>query len=329
MKGLTWVMWRRHRAVAWTALALTAVASCCIGYWFYRQTAFQQDHGIAGCDILLPVCHGKAMPDWDSRAYGDLTGELRLTHREALLNAGSALLYVPLLVAVFIGAPLFARDLENGTYRLAITQSVSPRRWLAAKLAFAVALTAGATLVVTALYGWWWHSTWRDFGDLIWDSPTPFFNAGPAAVAIALLALVLGATIGLVVRRTLPAMAISLAVCGGMLGLLRKGRLPEHLWPVSTARAAPGSYADIPRYARYRFEGYETASGEKLSNLVCVGSDPERARCRDRHDVVSSIAEYHAAGDYWPMQGVLAGGCLAVAAVLVAGCLWWGGRRPA
>ncbi|WP_217197597.1 ABC transporter permease [Streptomyces buecherae] len=329
MKGLTWVVWRQHRATAWTVLALTAVAACCVGYWFHQQYAFQQENGIAGCDILLPTCRGKPLPD----PYDDVAGAthtLRTTYRDVLLRAGNTLLYLPLLVATFIGAPLFARDLESGTHRLVLTQSVSPRRWLAVKLAFAVALTLFATLVVTVLYGWWWHSTWRDFGNLVWDSPTPFLNAGPAAVAIVLLALVLGAAVGLIIRKTLPAMVISLGVVYGALALLRTWQPVKHLWPLSTARFGLGEEQDLGRQERVRFYGYETSSGEKLPVGTCIGHGRgEEDRCLDRYDVVGVIVEYHPASAYWPTQWVLAGICLTVAAALVAGCLWWVGRRTA
>ena len=37
---------------------------------------------------------------------------------------------LPLAVGVFWGAPLLAREVEQGTIRLVFTQSVSRRRWL-------------------------------------------------------------------------------------------------------------------------------------------------------------------------------------------------------
>jgi len=36
---------------------------------------------------------------------------------------------VPGLIGIFWGAPLVARELETGTYRLAWTQSVTRKRW--------------------------------------------------------------------------------------------------------------------------------------------------------------------------------------------------------
>ena len=42
----------------------------------------------------------------------------------------------PALIGIFWGAPLIARELETGTYRLAWNQSVTRARWIAVKLAW-------------------------------------------------------------------------------------------------------------------------------------------------------------------------------------------------
>ena len=54
----------------------------------------------------------------------------------------------PALIGLFFGAPLIARELETGTFRLAWTQSVTRKRWLAAKLGVVgvVAMAIGGLL---------------------------------------------------------------------------------------------------------------------------------------------------------------------------------------
>ena len=42
--------------------------------------------------------------------------------------------WCPLLVGLFWGAPVLAREFERGTHRLAWTQSVPRRAWLVVKL---------------------------------------------------------------------------------------------------------------------------------------------------------------------------------------------------
>src|SRR5262249_60937959 len=63
---------------------------------------------------------------------------------------------IPGLVGVLLAAP-FVLELESGTYRLAWTQSITRRRWIATKLALAVGTALLAALVLTLLMTWW-HS---------------------------------------------------------------------------------------------------------------------------------------------------------------------------
>lgn len=68
-----------------------------------------------------------------------------LLYKAVYQYATVAVLAVPFLVAAWAGATLIGRELETGTARLAWTQSVSPARWLANKLAVPAALIAVGT----------------------------------------------------------------------------------------------------------------------------------------------------------------------------------------
>ena len=71
--------------------------------------------------------------------------DLLTSNDRLLFNGGIAVLAVaPAVIGIFWGAPLVARELETGTYRLAWNQSVTRGRWLAAKLGFSVLATAVA-----------------------------------------------------------------------------------------------------------------------------------------------------------------------------------------
>jgi ABC-type transport system involved in multi-copper enzyme maturation permease subunit len=66
---------------------------------------------------------------------------------------GVLVVAVPAVVGMFCGAPLVARELEEGTFRLAWTQSVTRTRWLTLRLAaggLAVATTEGYRRGLTA-----------------------------------------------------------------------------------------------------------------------------------------------------------------------------------
>src|SRR5206468_12843846 len=63
--------------------------------------------------------------------------------------------FLPMLVGIFWGAPLIAREVEQGTQRLAWTQSVSRLRWMTTKLVLLLAATAAGALIFSVLFSWW------------------------------------------------------------------------------------------------------------------------------------------------------------------------------
>ena len=109
---------------------------------------------------------------------------------------------------MFSGAPLAARELETGTFRLAWTQGVTRTRWLAAKLAIA---GIAAAELFSLMVNWWAspiHKAMSRYNPFTPDS----FHTGVAPAGYAAFAFALGVTAGLFIRRTLPAMAVTLAV---------------------------------------------------------------------------------------------------------------------
>jgi ABC-2 family transporter len=117
-------------------------------------------------------------------------------------------LVVPVLIGMFWGAPLVARELETGTFRLAWTQSVSRMRWLLVKLGL-VGLASAVVGVLLSLMVSWWFSPIDAF-DANRFSPAAFGMHGFVPGGYALFAFALGATMGLLFRRTLPAMVVTL-----------------------------------------------------------------------------------------------------------------------
>ncbi|MGH3881549.1 MAG: hypothetical protein ACRDSK_31370 [Actinophytocola sp.] len=63
--------------------------------------------------------------------------------------------FLPALAGVFIGAPLFAREFEHGTWRLAVTQGVTRTRWFTTKIALVGTGVAGVAGLCAALFTWW------------------------------------------------------------------------------------------------------------------------------------------------------------------------------
>jgi len=134
---------------------------------------------------------------------------IKLNQVDKLLQLlGTALVAVPALVGAFWGAPLIAREFEAGTHRLAWTQSITRTRWLAAK----VAVVGLASVVVTGLLSLlvtWWSSP-LDRANANRFGSGMFGERNIAPLGYAAFGFAVGVAAGLLIRRTLPAMASTL-----------------------------------------------------------------------------------------------------------------------
>ncbi len=137
------------------------------------------------------------------------------------------ILVTPAVIGLFWGAPLIAHELETGTCDLAWSQSITRTRWLAVKLTVgglaAIAVTEGLSL----MQAWWAAPIGRAVGHLgtthpgagvgEWlalgrFSPLVFATHGITPLGYAAFAFALGVTAGALIRRTVPAMAVTLAI---------------------------------------------------------------------------------------------------------------------
>jgi hypothetical protein len=133
---------------------------------------------------------------------------------------------------MFWGAPLIAHELETGTFRLAWTQSVSRLRWLLVKLGL-VGLASMVAAGLLSLMVTWWSSP-IDMVNQNRFSPSSFALHGFVPAGYAIFAFALAATVGLLVRRTLPAMAITLAGFIGARLAVTYWIRPHYMSPVTT-----------------------------------------------------------------------------------------------
>jgi len=160
--------------------------------------------------------------------------DLLLEHFDLILTA------LPALLGAFWGAPLISRELENGTHRLAWTQSVSRTRWLTVKLALVGVASVVTTGLMSLMFTWW--SSPSDRANMNRFDVALFGQRNVAPLGYAAFGFVLGVTAGALIRRTLPAMAATL---GGFLGvrlaftyLVRPHLIaPKHLTTTLTAVA--------------------------------------------------------------------------------------------
>jgi len=134
-----------------------------------------------------------------------------LLHRDdstARLWLGVLVDVAPGLIGMFWGAPLVAREFEDGTFRLAWTQSVTRRHWMAVKLAVGGLASMAAAGLLSLVVTWWAgpldHAALNQFAT--------FDQRDIAPVGYAAFAFTLGVLAGALIRRTLPAMFVTLAV---------------------------------------------------------------------------------------------------------------------
>ena len=126
----------------------------------------------------------------------------------------------PAITGLFWGAPLLARELETGTFALAWSQSVTRARWLAVKLTVGGLAAMAVTEALSLLFAWWAAPLGRAAGlggsgnGLATNqfNPLAFVTHGITPLGYAAFAFTLGVTAGALIRRTVPAMAVTLAI---------------------------------------------------------------------------------------------------------------------
>ncbi|MET7682724.1 ABC transporter permease [Streptomyces sp. NPDC005423] len=206
-----------------------------------------------------------------------------------------AVLALPLLVAAWAGATLTSRELEHGTAHLAWTQSVSPVRWLTAKLALPAVPVAAGTALLVALHHWAWSTSQGriDTAKRWYDTGT-FAANGTIIVALSLAGLVTGVLVGLLRRQSLPALIGSAGITAALWSAA--DLLLPHLWPTVTRLSG----IDGPKGAGITVsQGLVTTYGTRVTAPSCATDCP--ARYADLH-AVGWYNDYHPASHYWPLQ---------------------------
>jgi hypothetical protein len=199
---------------------------------------------LAGAAVLALAAAYLIHLGWDIRAVRDMS-QLPSRYGQTMLFLAAALGLVPALIGAFWGAPLIARELEAGTHCLVWNRSVPRRRWLLVKLAVLGLAGLAVAGVLSALLTW----AAAPIDDVAGDRFTAilFGARGIAPIGYAVLGLTLGAVTGLLVRRTLPAMAMVflavIAVQFTVPNLLRPHYLPAE-------RVAVAMSADAINHAR-------------------------------------------------------------------------------
>ncbi|SEG89578.1 hypothetical protein SAMN05216223_120126 [Actinacidiphila yanglinensis] len=329
--GPAWAAWRRHRAAYRTVIALALVCGLW-ALWEHHQLLAGVHHYADACRKVRQSCDPSG--DQSGGAHQPAPPRVPVVVHTLFDMAPSVLRFLPLVVGALLGGPLFGQELEAGTHRLAWVQSVGRREWVAVKLAVATGVTAFGAVVLTAPVSWWWYASWRGHGRpgldgyawraVTWWNDWDFFAyTGPVGVAHLLLALMIGAVTGLLVRRTLPAVAVSAGLCEAVLFGL--GRLRSHLLTPYVLRHGYGQLAPSqPRDAWYLGGGYVRADGSLTTKDPCAGPGvKDIMTCLRQHHVVGQYDSDFRMSQFVPLQLIETAICLSAAAALAAFCLWY------
>ncbi|MFD0034306.1 ABC transporter permease [Streptomyces sp. NPDC055059] len=303
-RGLIWAVLRLHRVPlwAWTVMVIVGAGGL---IWLY-ELGQEAARGSVRCGV---------------GGMGMLQCAKEMRYEGNELDFAQLFAWLP-FGAACAGAALIGRELEHGTATLAWTQSVSPVRWLAVKLAVpAVALLSG-TAALTLMFRWVWLSG-PDNGVNRWSSQ--YFNAaGSVGPAYVLLGLALGALAALLTRRTVP--AVGLALVGMGLAYNLGGGVRFRFWPASEVRGALGSKLN---HVYQLDSGMIMETGKHVSGLDCndQAAPGDLSTCLSDHGAVDFYAKIHPTSHYWPIQLVETSIVLALAAAAVVGAFWVLRRR--
>jgi hypothetical protein len=190
---MSWVTWRQYRAQAAIASVLLAAFAALILVTGV-QVASQWHSALAACTA--------------AHSCGNLANSLFLgSHAVGFLVIMT--LGLPAVLGILLGAPLLAHEFETGTSQYAWTQSVTRRRWLVAKTGWLLLAAAAIGGIVSALVTWWSGPDNALQADAF--KPGRFDIMGIVPVGYAVFAVALGIAAGALLRRTVPAIAVTLA----------------------------------------------------------------------------------------------------------------------
>jgi hypothetical protein len=341
---MTWLTWRQFRTQAATATAALAAFAILLAATGPHLASMYATSGITGCQTQ--GCERIA-----SNFLDLVNGIYPVVYTLGIAGVTLA----PAVIGIFWGAPLIAREFETGTFRLAWTQTITRTRWLAVKLALlglaAMAVTEGLAL----MFGWWAAPIGQ--AARVADFPSfplgmgpfslPAFDAhGVTPLGYAAFAFTLGVTTGVLLRRTVPAMAVTLAIFAAIQVAMPLGIRPHLFPPAHTTvsikdqfsgqqSVSPGgnftlalSYIPSEPGAWILSSRAVNAAGHPVSAMpaACLHqNDP--MPCMASHGIQVAVT-YQPTSRYWPLQWTETAIYLTLALALAGFCFWRLSRRP-
>jgi hypothetical protein len=348
---MMWLTWRQFRAQVITAVVALAAFAIVLALTKSTMSSMYNSSGLASC-------HGGTCTRLASNFLQQLSS--LGNGSSSFLPAGTneyvtlyflsvlVILVAPAITGIFWGAPLIARELEAGTFRLTWNQSVTRNRWLTVKLALigatamavaegfsilqawwaapigkAVGLGGGASILSEGRFGWFVFPT---------HGITPLGYAAFAAMAATLaIFAVFQAVVPLWIRPNLfPTSQTTATFQEAQANAFPPGWPPWNsntMTVIATAPGQPGAWIIS--------SGAVNAAGQPVSTVpaACQSVIPS---FQDGSSALSNCLasqgirvteSYQPASHYWPLQGAETGMYLVLALALAWYCYWRLNRR--
>jgi hypothetical protein len=337
---MIWLTWRQFRVQAATAVAALAAFAIVLAATGSHLASLYRTDGVTGC-------HGGGCGQLASSFLDDAA-----TYRVVYVLGIAGIVLAPAVIGLFWGAPLIASEFEAGTFQLAWTQTITRARWLASKLALPGLAAMAVAGALSLMFGWW-AAPIGQAARLATVSSFPLgmgpfsllaFDAhGIAPLGYAAFAFTLGATTGILLRRSIPAMAVTLAIFAAVQVAMPLGIRP-HLFPPDHTTVTISSLSSLEGAThmsgdRFAFTvrnlpsqpgawiistGAVNASGQPVSTLPACAHQGQN--CLASHGIRIAVT-YQPTSRYWAIQWTETGIYLALALALAGYCFWRLSRR--
>ena len=312
---MTWLVWRQHRIQFLVGAALLAAFAVLIVI-----TGVQVANQYHAACAAGQGCHTGSGLFLGSHAVGFLI---------------ISTLGAPVLAGLFFGAPLVAAEAEAGTTQFAWMQSVTRRRWVAVKVGWMLLAAAVWGGVISALVTWWEGP--NNAEQLNMFDPGRFDIMGIVPVVYSLFAMALGIAAGTLLRRTLPAIAVTLAGFIAVRALIALLLRPHYMsavtvfYKVTSGFTPAGSYWQLaqgvvgphgqqlaqPNNINY-IDGVPASALPGACTQVSRGAFTPPPSCTQALSHFRAFLTYQPADRYWTFQGIETGIFLVLAAALIA-----------
>jgi hypothetical protein len=338
---MIWLTWRQFRLQAIVVCGTLTVLAAILAITG-PELAHDYAAGLSTCGE-----HGGCL---------SFTDQFFTDHVPPYFGLVAVVMVVPAVIGLFWGAPLITRELEAGTHQLVWNQSITRTRWLAVKLGV-TGLVAVATAGLGSLAVSWW-STPIDraaAGEFPRLSPLMFDARGIAPTGYAAFAFALGVTAGMLIRRTVPAIAVTLAVFAVAQLVMPLWVRPHLIAPVQVDTAITatnlngvklgnggtvrGMDVTIDRPGAWIIANQTTRNGQVVDTLPAIAADcmpqgPDDADPAAEQACFTALADlgyrqrvtYQPANRFWTLQGYETA-IFAVLALLLTGVSFWRIRR--